>query len=378
MRLLSFTLSLVISLSLVVSPTLSYSDSLIRKIFDPTVEIYKGVIDKTGEIFQSTIDKSVDIYNGATTIVDQYGDVVTNIKVKDLIQVFSNPKLLKYMEMLTQSAATRFDKAMDLRYILTREGGGNHRLIDGGHTLAGSYSNISKMCNVQFCTSYEKYSGWMNGLWKDMTTPKGLPFVNMEKATYNQMADWASKNIPGVDKKYVYDALSYDVMELVVSTVAIVAIMYALNQQDFEMLSELLGSIGITSIATANPIMAIIMIVTTAYLIKTGDIEYGVMAKGAGITTLGFAIVNVVAMPVLVEMIVMLVILGALNKYATKENMVSSYEAIKVYMKGIEFNQINFSELYKLKEQLPSFDMDWLSVPDIIIIIPQFDIKKAF
>ncbi len=356
MRLLSFILSLVISLSLVAFPTLSYSDPLSRKIVDYTVDFSKGAFDKTVDISDSAIDRSIDILNRTINVIDRSGSVI-NLKVKDLIQVFSNQQLLRYMETLTKSPATRFDKAMDLRYVLTREGGANHRLFDGGHTIAGSWNSVNRMCSVQGCTHYEKYNGWVKGIWKDATTPKGLPFVNMEKATYDRIADWGSK-IPGVNKQYVYDALSYDVMELVVSAVAVVAIMYALNQQDYEMLSELLGSIGITSIATANPIMAIIMIATTAYLIKTGNADYGLMAQGAGIATVGFAIGSVVSMPILVEMVVMLVVLGVLNQYATKDNLINSYEVIKDYMEGVELelNQIDFNELYKLKNLISNLN----------------------
>lgn len=48
------------------------------------------------------------------------------------------PDLLKWTESLTRSAATVYDKAMDAQFIKTGIGGAEHRLFDGGHTIAGS------------------------------------------------------------------------------------------------------------------------------------------------------------------------------------------------------------------------------------------------
>ena len=35
-----------------------------------------------------------------------------------------------------------YDKAMDAGYLATNIGGGNHRLFDGGHTIAGAFKAV--------------------------------------------------------------------------------------------------------------------------------------------------------------------------------------------------------------------------------------------
>ena len=42
------------------------------------------------------------------------------------------------MQGMVKGTATIYDKAMDATYIATHEGGANHRLFDGGHTLSRS------------------------------------------------------------------------------------------------------------------------------------------------------------------------------------------------------------------------------------------------
>ena len=44
------------------------------------------------------------------------------------------------MQSMVKGSATIYDKAMDAEYLATHVGGGNHRLFDGGHTIAGAIS----------------------------------------------------------------------------------------------------------------------------------------------------------------------------------------------------------------------------------------------
>ena len=43
---------------------------------------------------------------------------------------------------VSAGAATIYDRAMDAEYIATSIGGGNHRMFDGGHTLAGAFEAV--------------------------------------------------------------------------------------------------------------------------------------------------------------------------------------------------------------------------------------------
>ena len=43
---------------------------------------------------------------------------------------------------IVEGPATIYDKAMDAEYLATHIGGGNHRMFDGGHTLAGAFNAV--------------------------------------------------------------------------------------------------------------------------------------------------------------------------------------------------------------------------------------------
>ena len=87
---------------------------------------------------------------------------------------------------MVEGSATVYDKAMDAGYLATHVGGGNHRLFDGGHTIAGAIEagrNASTEDSV-----IQEALGTVQGLLRDGTTSKGLPLANWNKATYDQVA----------------------------------------------------------------------------------------------------------------------------------------------------------------------------------------------
>lgn len=195
-----------------------------------------------------------------------YARSVGNLPV--ILPVLSQSEWLNYLETLTASAATNFDKALDSRYLETAMGGGNHRLFDGGHTLGGAWSNISKMCVDTGCSTSEQINGYFGSLWKDVTTPKGLPFMTMEKQTYDSLADKLSNY--GISRNWTYDALSYDALEIIGAGISAAAVVYFLKTEQIEELSQALGAMGIVSVVSANPLLALVMISSVAYAIATG------------------------------------------------------------------------------------------------------------
>ena len=198
--------------------------------------------------------------------VKDYAGSVANLPT--ILPILSQSQWLKHLEVVTESAATNFDKAMDSRYLETYIGGSNHRLFDGGHTLGGAWSNISKMCASTGCSTSEQINGYFGALWKDVTTPKGLPFMTMEKQTYDSLADKLSNY--EISRNWTYDALSYDVYEVLGAGISVAAVVYFLKTEQIEELSQALGAMGVVSIVYANPLLALVMISSVAYAIATG------------------------------------------------------------------------------------------------------------
>ncbi len=238
-----------------------------------------------------------------------------------ILPVLSQAQWLRWLERITASAATDFDKAMDNRYLKTHIGGGSHRMFDGGHTLGGAWGNIAKMCGVAKCSTGEQVNGYLNAIWKDLVTPKGLPFVTMEKQTYDSMANWMSKTIPGVNKQWVYNAFSYDGLEILSAGISAVAVVYYLDKGQVDELSELLGSMGIVSIVSANPILAMVVISSVAYALATGvDIEGKGAAEGAVKSAIISGVFVLLPSVFLVELAVVLGVAILLNREMTDKN----------------------------------------------------------
>ena len=202
-----------------------------------------------------------------------------------ILPILAQSRWLKDLGTLTTSAATRFDKALDAKYAKDALGGGNHRLFDGRHTLGGAWSNIADMCAKTGCSTREQINGYFGALWKDAITPKGLPFMTMEKQTYDSLANKLSNY--GISKSWTYDALSYEALEILGAGISAAAVVYFLKTEQIEELSQALGAMGIVSIVSANPLLALVVISSVAYAIATGiDLNAKAAAEGVIISSI--------------------------------------------------------------------------------------------
>ena len=97
-----------------------------------------------------------------------------------------------WMQDMVKGTPTIYDKEMDANFIATGIGGADHRLFDGGHSLAGAFQaarNASADDSI-----FEEAAGLLQALARDGTTPKGLPLVTWDKDTFYGLAD----NLEGV------------------------------------------------------------------------------------------------------------------------------------------------------------------------------------
>ena len=222
-------------------------------------------------------EEMVPILSATKTVAKDLADKTVD-KLPIILPILSQTQWLKYLETITASAATKFDKALDAKYLQTALGGGNHRMFDGGHTLGGAWSNIAGMCAKTGCSSREQVNGYFEALLKDWTTPKGLPFMTMEKQTYDSIADSLKRY--GINKNWTYDALSYDALEVLAAGISAAVAVYFLKTEQIEELSEALGAMGVVSV------LGLVMISSVAYAIATGvDLNAKDVAKGVAKTS---------------------------------------------------------------------------------------------
>ena len=165
------------------------------------------------------------------------------------------------LENMVKGTATIYDKAMDAEYLATHIGGGNHRMFDGGHTILGAIKVVRDASPDD--TVIEEAMGFLQGMFRDMTTVKGLPLANWDKATYDQVAGFLQSNF-GIPKDWFYDLNSYDAAELLGGAIGVVATALCWNRADTESFSKLVGGMGVSSLVSANPLLLIVTVVALA------------------------------------------------------------------------------------------------------------------
>ena len=157
--------------------------------------------------------------------------------------------------------ATIYDKAMDAVYNATAIGGANHRLFDGGHTILGAFRAVRDASPDD--TVIEEAMGFLQGLFRDMTTPKGLPLATWDKATYDKVSEFLASEL-GIPKDWFYDLNTYDAAQLLGGVIGVVATALCWNRADTESFARLVGGMGVSALARTNPLLLLVTVVALA------------------------------------------------------------------------------------------------------------------
>ena len=237
-----------------------------------------------------------------------------------VLSFLSMPEILKWTETITKSTATIYDKALDAEFLRTHIGGGNHRLFDGGHDIVSAWGLARDASDNDSFT--QEVIGYASALWKDATTTMGLPFTTVDKSAYNEWAEAMSAAIPGVNKSWLYDLVSFDAFEVFGAGLGAVGLLFALSKDDQEKLSEILGAMGISAIISANPLMGLAAIATTGYAYwkkkRSGEelrLEAGAAAKGAAVAGVSAGLFMIMGLPILVELVIVIALTSLLQKH---------------------------------------------------------------
>ena len=191
-----------------------------------------------------------------------------------------SPQLNELVQAAVKGKATIYDKAMDAVYLETHIGGGNHRLFDGGHTLLGAIKATHGASSDD--TLIQEALGGMQGLLRDVSTPKGLPLATWDKSTFDSVADSLQSNF-GISKDWLYDLNSYDVGELVGGTVGVVSLIFGWNKAETESFASLAAGMGTSAAVSANPLLLAVSMVAfgRAFHKANHADEYVELAEGA-------------------------------------------------------------------------------------------------
>ncbi len=199
---------------------------------------------------------------------------------------------------ISAGPATIYDKAMDAEYLATSIGGGNHRMFDGGHTLAGAFEAVRGASAED--TILQEAFGYVQSLFRDLTTPMGLPLANWDKETYDQVSGYLQSQF-SIPKGWFYDVNSFDAAEVLGAGVGVVAVFFCWNRAESEQFGRLAGGMGLSAALSANPLLLIVTIAALARAFqvarlegRSGDAVDG-LVRGAGSAATSLASVSGVA-----------------------------------------------------------------------------------
>ena len=268
-----------------------------------------------------------------------------------LLAFLSQSELLKWSRSFIDATnnPNAYDDAVDAIYNETHIGGGNHRLFDESHTLGGIFEKVKG--TYQDDSFLQEVIASVSVWFKDVTTPSGMPFVNVyNKNHYDHSAQWMSDNIPGASKQWFYDLHMYDVFEILTTTLGAVGAVFFFKKEDYKKLNELLGSMSILSILSANPLMGISVITITAYTYYTKKKKLNVknMSKGVAKSAIAWIIFSILGLQLLIQIIILIVAYRLIKKSSIKgEDIYKHIKNIwnKYVMKNVKANK----ETYLLK-----------------------------
>ena len=199
---------------------------------------------------------------------------------------------------ISAGPATIYDKAMDAEYLATSIGGGNHRMFDGGHTLAGAFEAV-RGASAEDTVLHEAF-GYMQGLFRDLTTPMGLPLANWDKETYDQVSVYLQSQF-SIPKGWFYDINSFDAVEVIGAGVGLVAMFFCWSRAESEQFARLAGGMGLSAVLSANPLLLIVTIAALARAFQVARLEGGSgdavdgLFRGAGSAATSLASASAVA-----------------------------------------------------------------------------------
>ena len=176
-----------------------------------------------------------------------------------------------WLQDIVKGTPTIYDKAMDAAYNSTRIGGGDHRLFDGGHTIAGAFQAVRNASPDD--SIFEEAAGFLQALARDATTPRGLPLVTWDQETFSGLTDALGR--VGIPRAWVVDMVSCDAVEVIGASLGVLAIALNWNNDDIEEFSRLVGSMGLAAVVGANPLLLIVTVVALGRAFhtarRTGD-----------------------------------------------------------------------------------------------------------
>lgn len=189
------------------------------------------------------------------------------------------PAALRLDRLLRDAVAARptpTSRAMDDAFIRTGIGGSHHRVFDDGHDAAGAFA-AAKGAHPD--AGFAALIGeTVRELWKDMATPRGIPLVTLDKASFEQVAAFARENL-GMSRERLLDMATMTATELGGVVAAAAAFAMGRMATDADSYFRMCGSLGLSAAVAANPLLVASVVVALLYAARRGRLGWRAAAS---------------------------------------------------------------------------------------------------
>ena len=235
-----------------------------RKIVDTASSVADSALDASKQVSGATVAAAATVKTSSKKTWDattSVADTLLSAATQGLLASRLSEDVNSLLQNTVKGTATASDRVMDAEYIATDIGGANHRLFDGGHTIAGAIDAARDASPDD--TIIQEALGTIQGLLRDGTTLKGLPPANWDTATYDQVAETLESNFH-IPTSWLSDLITYDAAELLGSTIGVLALVLNWNRADTETFARLVSSTGVFVVSSANPLLIVVTVVSLA------------------------------------------------------------------------------------------------------------------
>lgn len=220
---------------------------------------------KSRNLDTTTKHKIIEFYKSTTDSIISTRDKAVNrtvIVTNAVLATDFSRNMSRWLETITDGVPTAYDQALDATYNATNIGGGKlHRLFDESHTPWNAWDKSQGVLSDD--TNIQEIVGYTQAMIKDLSTEVGIPLVDLTPDTYHKFSGAISDNF-GIPKDWTSDLLHYNGVEVIVTSIGVLALALNWNKEDITQFSSLAGGLGISSLASANPLLGVVTLVSLA------------------------------------------------------------------------------------------------------------------
>lgn len=190
-----------------------------------------------------------------------------------------------------------------------------HRLVDG-HSPFAAFERAKAALPDD--TMLDEIWGTATALFSDFTSTAGLPVVELNQGQVETLR--AIGDRIALSEGWIVDALSWNLNEMVSTTVPVLSLVLAWREDDRNRFEELMGGLAVAGLVSGNPLLLLIetVLFARAFTLRRkgvviGDVV-GNVARGSMISAVFLSASAVVSGPVWVGILVGIIAVIALRK----------------------------------------------------------------